>query len=200
MISELNENVLECLQNLLRSFAYTQIEQFYLRGYRIRSENKDHDSHSKYWYYFHKVYPCSNFFEELRYAVSRATNRIEIYSLELSSREFIQLVKAAKKVESLKILDCKISFDSVFDFGQMEGCLIKKIEIGYNYQVYDELSEYEEGSMKIFWGILNCTNLIRSLKFLVFDCTDDLKEKMIETAKNKFGEEYSDIMPSLEYD
>ena len=196
-IDELNESVLECLQNFLRSFAYTQIGNFYLRWYGILSEIKEYDSHYRYWEYFHKVYPCSNFFEELRYAVSRATNIIEIDSLELSSTEFIQLVKAAKKVKSLDISDCKISFDSEFDFGLMEGCLIREIHIGYLNLVYDEWSEYEECLMNIFLGILNCTNLIRSLKFLRFDCTYYLKIEMIENAKKKLGEEYLKIMPSL---
>ena len=183
----------------MRSFAYTQIRHFYLKGYWIRSEIKEHGRHNRYWEYFHKVYPCSNFFEELRYAVSRATNRIEIDSLELSSTEFIQLVKAAKKTKELRFRDCKISFDSEFDFGLMEGCLIREIHIGYSCQVYDESSEYEEWLMKIFWGILNCTNLIRSLKILDLICTDDLKEKMNEKAKVILGEEYSVVIPYLNY-
>ena len=196
-IVELNESVLESLQKLLRSFTYTQIEEFVFFGYGIYSEIEEHGNHNRDWDYFEKVYPCSNFFEELIYAVSRATNEIAIYDLELSSWQFIQLVKAAKKVKKFFISDCKISFDSEFDFGPMEGCLIEEISTGFFSKVYDEWSEHEECLMKIFWGILNCTNMIRSLESLVFDCTKDLKEEMIETAKSKFGENYLDIMPSL---
>ena len=181
----------------MRSFAYTQIREFLFYGYRIRSEIKEHDSHNRLFKYFIKVYPCSNFFEELRYAVSRAPNFIRIHNLELGSQEFIQLVKAAKKVKKIFISDCKISFDSEFDFGLMEGCLIEEIVIGFFNKVYDEWSEHEECLMKIFWEILNCTNLIRSLKRLGFNYTHDLKEKMIEKAKEILGEGYSDIMPSL---
>ena len=141
--------------------------------------------------------PCSNFLEELRYAVSKATNEIDITSLELSSREFIQLVKTAKKAKKLNFQSCKIPSDSEFDFGLMEGCQIENIEIGYLLQVYDELSEYEESLMNIFRGILNCTNLIRSLEDLRFCCTKDLKKRMREKAREKFGEEYLEIMPSL---
>ena len=196
-IDELNKNVLECLQKFLRSFAYTQIMHFYLRGCYIRSAIKKHGSHNRYSNYFCKVSPCSNFFEELRYTVSRSTNKIEIDDLELSSKEFIQLVKAAKKAKYLTFFDCKIPFDSEFDFGLMEGCLIVEIFISYSNQVYDELSEYEKCLMNIFRGILNCTNLIRSMKDLDFRFTHDLKEKMIEEAKKILGEDYLKIMTSL---
>ena len=94
-------------------------------------------------------------------------------------------------------MDCKISFDSESDFGPMESCLIEKIEICYLYQVYDERREYEECLMRIFRGILKCTNLIGSLKVLGFYCSKNLKQEMIETAKVILGEEYSEIMPSL---
>ena len=134
----------------MRSFGYTQIKYFYLQGCGIRSEVKEHDSHHRYPKYFLKVYPCSNFFEELQYAVSRATHIIRISNLELSSREFIRCVKTAKKVKSLTFYDCKISFGSEFDFGPMEGCLIKKIDIGYGGQVCDEWSEYDECLIGIF--------------------------------------------------
>ena len=179
----------------MRSFAYTQIKEIYFGGHITCSEIKEHGI--IHWDYLHKVYPCSNFFEELRYVVSRVSNEIEIYKLELSSREFIQLVKAAKKAKELRIWDCKISFDSEFEFGPMDGCLIREIHIGYSYQVYDEWSEYEKCLMKTFRGILNCKNLIMSLEDLDFKCTHGLKEKMIEEAKKILGEDYLKIMPSL---
>ena len=191
--------MIECLQKFLRSFAYTQIRYFCFIWHGILSEIKEHDSHNRYWAFFQKVYSCSNFFEELRYAVSRTTNGIKICDLELSCKEFIQLVKTAKKASILTFWDCKISFDSEFDFGLMEGCLIEEIEINYINQANDEWREYEECLIKIFRGILNCTNLIRSLKDLDFWCTDELMEKVNEEAKEKFGEEYLKIMPYLKY-
>ena len=183
----------------MRSFAYTQIGEFLFYGYRsyVLFAFKKDDNHSIFLNNLYKVYPCSNFFEELRYAVSRSTNKIEIYSVELSSKEFIQLVKAAKKVKSLLFFDCKISFDSEFELGPMEGCQIEEIHITNINKVYDEWSEYEESLMNIFRGILKCTNLVRNLKGLNFKIIDDLKEKMIEEAKKILGEEYSEIMPSL---
>ena len=198
-IDKLNENVIECLQKFLRSFEYTQIDFLKLKGCRIYSDIKEHVSRKKYWDYFLKVYPCSNFFEELSCVVSRTTNRIDIANLELSSKEFIHLVKAAKKVKYLTFFDCKISFDSEFDFGPMEGCLIEEVFISYNNQVYDKWSDYEESLMNIFWGILKCTKLVRSLKGLNFKYTNSLKEKFIKTAKEILGEDYSEIMPSLRY-
>ena len=169
----------------------------YLRGCEIRSEIKEHDLHSRDWTHFCKVYPCSNFFDELLYAVSRATIGATVCSLELSSKEFIQLVKAAKKVNTLIFKNCKISLESEFDFGPMEGCLIKKIYIGFYDQVYDEWSEYEECLIKIFWGIINCKNLIRNLNHLNFKNTHCLKEILIDKAKEQLGDEYLEIMPSL---
>ena len=166
-------------------------------GCRIYSKMKEHGSHRLYSKSFLKVYPCSNFFEELSCVVSRTTNRIDICNLELSSKEFIHLVKAAKKVKNLTFFDCKIPFDSEFDFGLMEGCLIEEVFISYNNQVYDKWSDYEESLMNIFWGILKCTNLVRSLKGLNFRYSHNLEEKLIKTAKEILGEEYSDIMPSL---
>ena len=181
----------------MRSFAYTQIKIFYLRGYGIRSEIKESESNNSYWEYFCKVYPCSNFFEELRYAVSRATNEISISSLQLSSKEFIQLVKAVKKVNALIFKNCKISLESEFDFSLMDECLIEKIYVGFNSQVYDEWSEHEECLMNIFLGILSCENLIRSLKDINFGYIYGFKEKLNEKAKEKLGEKYLKIMPSL---
>ena len=181
----------------MKSFAYTQIRHFCFRGYGIRSIIKELGYLGPFPYCSYKVYPCSNFFEELSYAVSRVTEEIGICRLELSSREFIQLVKAAKKVKYLGFGNCKISFDSEFDFGPMEGCLIEKIEISNFGQHYYERSEYEECLNNIFCGILKCTNLIRSLEVLHFAHIQDLKEIMIEKAKVILGEEYLEIMPSL---
>ena len=183
----------------MRSFEYTQIDFLKLDGCRIYSNIKEHGSRNKYWDFFLKVYPCSNFFEELSCVVSRTTNRIDISRLELSSKEFIQLVKTAKKVNILIFYECKILFDSEFDFGPMEGCLIEAIVISDSNKVYDEWSEYEESLISIFWGILKCTNLVRSLKGFNFKKSYDLKEKLIEKAKEILGEKYSDIMPSLKF-
>ena len=196
-IEEHHEKVHECLQELLRSFAYTQIGYFKIQGYTIHSKIKDHDSHSNQWGDFWEVCPCSNFFEELKFAVSRTKTRIEIYNLKLSSKEFIQLVKAAKKAKYLTFFECKISFDSEFDFGPMEGCLIEKIYIFFYILGCDEGSENEECLIKIFWGILNCTDLIRSLKDLDFGNNYSLNKQLKEKAIEKFGEEYLEIMPYL---
>ena len=192
-----HENVHECLQELLRSFAYTQIDYFKINEYTIHSKIKEHFSHNNRWGNFWEDYPCSNFFEELKFAVSRIEKRIEIDSLELSSTEFIQLVKAAKKVKYLTFFDCKIPFDSEFDFGSMEGCLIEGIEIFCHILGCYEESEKEECLIKIFWGILNCTDLIRSLKDLDFGNNYSLNKQLKEKAIVKFGEEYLEIIPSL---
>ena len=181
----------------MRSFAYTQIRHFYFKGCYICTEINESDNYNIFIECFLKVHPCSNFFEELRYAVSRTTNRIDISRLELSSREFIQLVKAAKKVKEINIWECKISSASEFDFGPMEGCQIEEISIGYFDKVYDEWNEYEECLMKIFWGILNCKNLIGSLKDLKFSYTRGLKKEFIKIAKETLGKEYLKIIPSL---
>ena len=189
----------------------TQIREFYLRECYVHSEIKKSDGWCRVQDDYFKASPCSNFFEELRYAVSRVTNLIKIDCLEFSNKEFIQLVKTAKKAKILRFWSCKISFDSEFDsefdlefdlefdFGPMEGCLIEEINIGNYDQVYDGWSEYKEYLMKIFRGILNCTNLIKSLKVLRFYCSKNLKQKMTEKARGKFGEEYLEIMPYLKY-
>ena len=191
-----HEKAHECLQELLRSFAYTQIGYFKIQEYTIHSKIKEHFSHNNRWGNFWEDYPCSNFFEELKFAVSRTKTRIEIYRLQLSSKEFIQLIKAAKKVKSIMFFDCKISFDSVFDFGPMEGCLIERIEIFCHILGCYEESE-KECLIKIFWGILNCTDLIRSLKDLDFGNNYSLNKQLKEKAIVKFGEEYLEIIPSL---
>ena len=178
----------------MRSFALTHIRDFKFGGDRKGSNITKYHPFSKH---YSLIYPCSNFFKELRYAVSRATNEISMYSLELNSREFIQLVKAAKKANALIFKNCKILSDSKFDFWPMEGCLIERIEIDYLKQVYNKKSEYEECLMQIFRGILNCKNLIWSLKHLSFKCTQDLINKMTKKAKEKFGGKYSEIMPYL---
>ena len=102
-ITQQNENVLECLQKLLRSFGHTQIEDFSLLGYGAYSEYVEYDRYGISKSNLYKFYPCSKFFEELRYAASKATNSISVYSLELSSKEFIQLIKAAKNCKCINL-------------------------------------------------------------------------------------------------
>ena len=141
------------IQKFLKSFGSTKIEEFRFEGHSILVEDQSssRDSHRIYLY---KVFPCSNIFLELRHAVSRVTDFIEISYLELKGKEFCQLVRASIHALELQFRNCKILTDTKFDFGEMEGCKIEALQIDDDYQVYDNQSDYEETVMKIFVAII----------------------------------------------
>ena len=149
----------------MKSFGSSNINQFYFEGHSILVEDQESDSSSDSAD-LRKVFPCSNIFLELRHAVSRVTDKIDIWYLELKGKEFCQLVRASIQVSELEFWNCKILADTEFDFGQMEGCKIWGLKIDYASQVYDIPSDSEDSLMKIFIAIIHCSNLIRSLKRL----------------------------------
>ena len=133
------------------------------------------------------LYPCSNIFLELRHAVSRVTDKIYIWNLELKGKEFCQLVRASIQAFELEFWNCKILTETEFDFGQMEGCKIQALKIDYSYKVYDSWSDYEDCLMKIFVAIIRCSNLIRSLRNLYFRCNYKMKNLLLEKAKEELN-------------
>ena len=120
----------------MKSFGSTNIEEFLFRGYFLKfkdqSSSRDNDRADLY-----KVFPCSNIFLELRHAVFRVTNSIEIRWLELKEKEFCQLVRASIHAFELEIYYCKILTDTEVDFGEMKGCKIQVLKIWYDCKVYD---------------------------------------------------------------
>ena len=146
-----------------------------------------------------KVFPCSNIFLELRHAVSRATYCITIVYLELKGKEFCQLVRAFIQAFQLDFYNCKILTDTEFDFGQIEGCKIQALRIGYTYKVYDSWSDCEDCLMKIFVAIIRCSNLIRNLKKLSFRWNCDIKNKLLEKAREVLNDiDYERVKEILE--
>ena len=170
----------------MKSFCSTKIDQFCFQGNSIlvndQSSSSDRDRADLL-----TVFPCSNIFLELRHAVSRVTNKIGIWNIELKGKEFCQLVRASIHAFELEFLDCKILTDSEFDFGQMEGCKIEALKISYADKVYDSWSDYEDSLMKIFVAIIHCSNLIRSLRKLSFRCNDNMKDLLLEKAKEELN-------------
>ena len=190
----------DIIQKFLRNFCNTQIRELHFQGKSIKIENEYYSPDSiDSDRYIRVVYPCSNIFLELRCLISRVTLCIEIWDLELKSKEFSQLIKAAKQTKELEFWDCKILTDFEFDFKQMDGCQIEKIKIGYIYQVYDTWKKYEDCLMQIFLAIIHCPNLIKSLKYINFSCNESMKIKLLGKAKEVLGDKYKIIMPSLEY-
>ena len=133
-------------------------------------------------------FPCSSIFLELRHAVSRVTDNIIISCLELKGKEFCQLVRASIHAFILEILNCKILTDTKFDFGQMEGCKIQALIINNHHQDYNSMSDFEECHVKIFVAIIHWSNLIRSLRKLSFRCNDNLKDLLLEKAKEELND------------
>ena len=177
------------IRKFLKSFGSTNIKQFYLGGHSIHTKIQA-SSCSSGRSNLLIVFPCSNFFLELRHAVSRITNNITICRVELKEKEFCQLTRASIQVSELEFWNCKILTETKFDFGQMEGCKIQKIKIDYSFQVYDSQSDYEVTLMKIFVAIINWLNLIRSLKRLSFRWNDKIKNLLLEIAKKKLSNIY----------
>ena len=142
------------IQRFLKSFGSTNIKKFYFEGHFI--EVKDHAISCKSdTVNLYKTFPCSNIFLELRHAVSKVTDKIDIWSLELKGKEFCQLVRAAIHAFELEFWCCKILTDTEFDFGQMEGCKIQALRINSRHKDYNSWSDFEECHMKIFVAIIH---------------------------------------------
>ena len=143
--------------------------------------------------------PCSSFFIGLREVAFKTTKVISMRKLEFCSKEFSLLVRAAKQVEKLSFKDCEILTNSVIDFRSMEGCQMKRIDIENWDKVYKDLNEYESILMNIFTSILNCYNMMKSLERINFNCSDEMKVKLLEKAEEVLGEECHKTMPSLKF-
>ena len=151
----------------MKSFGFTKIEEFYFEGHLILVDDQVSSSDSDRADLL-TVFPCSSIFLELRHVVSRITDNIIIARLELTGKEFCQLVRASIQVFELQFWSCLILTDTELDLGQMEGCKIEALKIGYVDKIYDSWSDYEDCLMKIFVAIIHCSNLIRSLRKLSF--------------------------------
>ena len=162
----------------------------------MKTDNEKYDSKNKDSVRsFTKVFPCSNYFIGLRDVMSKATKSSWISSLELKSQEFSFLIRAAKQVKELVFSNCKFLTCSAYDFGQMENWKIELLRIVNYHNAYSDLQEYEDSLMEIFSSIINCTNLITSLTEIRFDCSSDVKIKLLEYAKEVLGDRYNKTMP-----
>ena len=191
------ENDIENIEEFLLSFCSTQIETFMFQGHSIKIQNENLDSEGQYSSYF-EVFPCFNYFYGLRYVMSKATKYINIYKILLSSKEFSAILRAAKHVEKLKFIDCKILTDEEYELGQMEGWQIEFLQVGYIIRVYKHSRDYEDSWMKIYLSIVCCPNLLRSLRHLIFNCGGEMKKKLLSKAKEILGNDYDILMPRFE--
>ena len=170
----------------MKSIGSTNINKFYFEGYSMLAKNQSSSCNNDRVDLL-TVFPCSSIFLELRHAISRVTDIIEIWSLELKGKEFCQLVRASIHAFELEFYDCKILTDIEFNFGQMEGCKIQALKIDYGYQVYDSWSDYEDCLIKIFVAIVHWSNLIRSLRKLAFRWNNKMKNLLLEKAKEELN-------------
>ena len=190
------ENEDENIEEFLLSFGSTQIKWFIFRGLSIRIENKSFNSKGEYSSYY-EVFPCSSYFWWLRDVMSKTAKYIWIKEILLNSQEFSAILRAAKHVERLHFTDCKILTDGEHDLGQMEGWQVEYLEIGNFIHVCKNSRDYEDSCMKIFLSIVGCTNLLRSLRKIEFDCGEKMKKKLLSKAKEILGNDYDILMPSF---
>ena len=81
----------------------------------------------------------------------------------------------------------------------MEGCKIEALQIYKGYRVYDSQSDYEDTLMKIFVAIIRCSNLIRSLRHLSFECNEKMENSLLEKAKGELNDiDYERVKRILE--
>ena len=73
------------------------------------------------------IFNCLIFLKDIFPNVSKC---ILINNFEINSFQFYSLVKAAKNVETLMTLNCKLITDSELDFGEMKGCNIRVLNLG----------------------------------------------------------------------
>ena len=185
----------------MATFNSTKIESFILSGCCIRTQFYKYNQEIKEYsaWFFNEMLPCSSFYIGLREVAFKTAKHISIWRLEFCSKEFSLLVRAVKQAERLSINDCKILTDSAIDFGRMKDCKIKRIDIVTRAKVYEDLNEYERILMNIFTSTLNCYNMIKSLEKINFNCSDDMKMKLLEKAEEVLGEECYETMPSLKF-
>ena len=131
--------------------------------------------------------------------MSKATEYVWIYKTLFNSKEFSSILRAAKHVKELRFANCKILTDGEYELGQMEGWQIELLRFGYYYNdVYANIRDYEGSCMKIFLSIVDCTNLLRSLKCLKIKCDRKMKNKLLPKAKEILGNDYDMLMPRFE--
>ena len=129
--------------------------------------------------------------------MSKTAKYIWIKEILLNSQEFSAILRAAKHVERLHFTDCKILTDGEHDLGQMEEWQVEYLEIGNFIHVCKNSRDYEDSCMKIFLSIVGCTNLLRSLRKIEFDCGEKMKKKLLSKAKEILGNDYDILMPSF---
>ena len=190
------ENEHENIEEFLLSFGSTQIERIWFNGYLIEIFNENLNSEDEYSFYY-EVYPCSSYFYGLREAISKSTIHIWIEKILFSSKEFSAILRAAKHVKEVQFINCKILTDGEHEFGEMEGWKIEILWVGFYNNVYKQLRDYEDSYMKIFLSIVGCTNLLKSLKLIKFNCGREIELKLLSKAKVILGNDYDLLMPKF---
>ena len=185
----------------MTTFNSTKIKRFILSGCWITTQFRQYGLEMITYSgrILEGMLPCSSFFIGLREVAFKTTKVISMRKLEFCSKEFSFLVRAAKQAEKLSFNDCKILTDSAIDFGSMEGCQMKRIDIENWDKVYRDLNEYESILMNIFTSTLNCYNMMKSLERINFNCSDEMKVKFLEKAEEVLGKECHETMPSLKF-
>ena len=75
----------------------------------------------------------SKYIEELKEVAKRTTDYLNVYYTNFSSKEFCELVSAAKNVKNLMFCYDLIPLDKEFDFGSdMEECKIEQFYLNYS--------------------------------------------------------------------
>ena len=190
------ENEHDNIKEFLLSFGSTQIEEIRFYGHSSRVQNENYDSKDEYSYYY-EVYPCSIYFYGLRDVISKATKSVWIERISFSSKEFSAILRAAKHVKDLCFTDCKILTDGECELGEMERWQIELLWVGDYIQVPKHWRDYEDSCMKIFLSILGCSNLLRSLRKIRFNCGEEMERKLLSKAKEVLGDDYDILMPNF---
>ena len=76
-----------------------------------------------------------------------------------------------------------------FNFGEMRNCKIEILKNCYYYKVYNHLNECEDILILVFLAILQCQNLMRSLKKIELMMDETMKMNQSNKSKNKFQRE-----------
>ena len=124
----------------------------------------------------------SKYIEELKEIAKRTTDYLQIFYTNFSSKEFCELVSAAKNVKYLYFFNDLVPLDEEWDFGSdMEECEIEYILLNYSGgSSYSNWSQNPNWLENLIAAIAKCEPLSKSLKYLYIQYCDIAKEKAQE--------------------
>ena len=158
----------------------------------VNSIPRNHNTIKLIWKDFW-FFEWNNNFLYVREVASKTIEIVSLMKFKFTWSEFWSLVKAARKVKSLRFEICIIKTDSKCDFGDMKQCWIEELFFwDWGSYAYSNWNEKKERLINIFEAIDKWANLKNSVKKI------DLKwsnhKKLVNLDKLEFTKRFPNLI------